>query len=72
MLTGTTTLKAIMCLLVLSIAVHSTTAAQCGCCDIPDDDSEQLNQKQIIASGYRRWADRFPGVRNVVHQHVSV
>uniref|UniRef100_A0A8I6YKL7 Uncharacterized protein n=1 Tax=Hordeum vulgare subsp. vulgare TaxID=112509 RepID=A0A8I6YKL7_HORVV len=32
MLTGTTTLKAIMCLLVLSIAVHSTTAAQCGCC----------------------------------------
>ncbi|KAF7081067.1 hypothetical protein CFC21_085043 [Triticum aestivum] len=40
--------------------------------DIPDDDSEQLNQKQIIASGYRRWADRFPSVRNVVHQHVSV
>ncbi|KAI5017171.1 hypothetical protein ZWY2020_037549 [Hordeum vulgare] len=40
--------------------------------DIPDDDSEQLNQKQFIASGYRRWADRFPGVRNVVHQHVSV
>ncbi|KAI4977280.1 hypothetical protein ZWY2020_057194 [Hordeum vulgare] len=32
MLTGTTTLKVIMCLLILSIAIHSTTAAQCGCC----------------------------------------
>ncbi|XP_044421408.1 uncharacterized protein [Triticum aestivum] len=40
--------------------------------DIPDEDREQLNQKQIIASGYRRWADRFPSVRNVVHQHASV
>uniref|UniRef100_A0A453PXC3 Uncharacterized protein n=1 Tax=Aegilops tauschii subsp. strangulata TaxID=200361 RepID=A0A453PXC3_AEGTS len=40
--------------------------------DIPDEDREQLNQKQIIASGYRCWADRFPSVRNVVHQHASV
>lgn len=40
--------------------------------DIPDDDTEQLNQKQIIVSGYRRWADRFPHVKNVVEQHVSV
>ncbi|XP_071677326.1 uncharacterized protein [Lolium perenne] len=40
--------------------------------DIPDGDMEQLNQKQIIVSGYKRWADRFPRVRNVVHQHVSV
>ncbi|KAF8730097.1 hypothetical protein HU200_017064 [Digitaria exilis] len=39
---------------------------------IPDDDGEQLNQKQIIVSGYRRWADRFPHVKNVVEQHVSV
>ncbi|XP_066332736.1 uncharacterized protein [Miscanthus floridulus] len=40
--------------------------------DIPDDDREQFNQKQIIVSGYRRWADRFPHVKNVVEQHVSV
>ncbi|CAD6249093.1 unnamed protein product [Miscanthus lutarioriparius] len=40
--------------------------------DIPDDDREQFNHKQIIVSGYRRWADRFPHVKNVVEQHVSV
>ncbi|AQK75851.1 neurochondrin family protein [Zea mays] len=40
--------------------------------DIPDDDSEQFKQKQIIVSGYKRWADRFPRVKDVVEQHVSV
>ncbi|XP_062220605.1 uncharacterized protein LOC133920008 [Phragmites australis] len=40
--------------------------------DIPDNDREQFNQKQIIVSGYRRWADLFPHVKNVVEQHVSV
>ncbi|CAN6239156.1 unnamed protein product [Urochloa humidicola] len=40
--------------------------------DVPDDDGEQFNQKQIILSGYRRWADRFPHVKNVVEQHISV
>lgn len=40
--------------------------------EIPDDDREQFNQKQIIVSGYTRWADRFPHVKNVVHQHVSL
>ncbi|KAL6911645.1 hypothetical protein ACP4OV_000450 [Aristida adscensionis] len=40
--------------------------------DIPADDMEQFNQKQVIASGYRRWADRFPSVRKFVEQHASV
>ncbi|KAG8072777.1 hypothetical protein GUJ93_ZPchr0006g41107 [Zizania palustris] len=40
--------------------------------DIPDDDMEQSNQKQIILSGYRQWSDRYPGVMNIVRQHVSV
>jgi len=40
--------------------------------DVPDDDGEQFNQKQVIVSGYRRWADRFPHVKNVVDKHVSV
>lgn len=40
--------------------------------DIPDDDGEQLNQKQTIVSGYKRWADRFPRVKNVVNRNVSV
>jgi hypothetical protein len=34
--------------------------------DIPDDDRDQFNQKEIIVSGYKRWADRFPHVKNVV------
>ncbi|TKW42067.1 hypothetical protein SEVIR_1G359800v4 [Setaria viridis] len=40
--------------------------------DVPDDDGEQFNQKQMIVSGYRRWANRFPHVKNVVEQHVSL
>lgn len=39
---------------------------------IPDDDIEQSNQKQIILSGYRRWSDRYPRVKNILQQHVSV
>ncbi|KAJ1281462.1 hypothetical protein BS78_04G307700 [Paspalum vaginatum] len=39
---------------------------------IPDDDGGQFNQKQIILSGYRRWADQFPHVKIAVEQHVSV
>jgi len=39
--------------------------------DVPDDDGEQFNQKQVIVSGYRQWADRFPHVKNVVDKHVS-
>ncbi|XP_040376742.1 uncharacterized protein LOC102708695 [Oryza brachyantha] len=40
--------------------------------DIPDDDMEQSNQKQIILSGYRRWSDRYPHVTTILQQHVSV
>ncbi|RLN07403.1 hypothetical protein C2845_PM11G22910 [Panicum miliaceum] len=40
--------------------------------DVPDDDGEQFNQKQVIVSGYRRWADRFPHVKNVVEKRVSM
>ncbi|GJN22490.1 hypothetical protein PR202_gb10055 [Eleusine coracana subsp. coracana] len=38
--------------------------------DIPDDDREQFNQKNIIVSGYKQWADRFPCIKNAVEQHV--
>ncbi|KAL6635290.1 hypothetical protein ACP70R_027961 [Stipagrostis hirtigluma subsp. patula] len=40
--------------------------------DIPPDDREQFNQKQVVVSGYRRWADRFPRIKKFVEEHASV
>jgi hypothetical protein len=60
-------------LLILQMKRKETSSSSHSVCDLKATSARKyLTFAFVLVAGYKRWADRFPRVRNVVHQHVSV